>query len=187
LQERREADEAAGYPTYLKTRKLSALRLTRAVGHCYAYHNLFLFLRTEEVAPALVQDAYDQAVKNYELWRAASKQVLSESIRWAYAGLLHERGRSVEAAAMLEATRSGSALLWGAKGPGVELASRFSGDFQMILAYFHTARGDRDTALGYLREALKKDPQWVLRWMRESDDFWRLRKDPEFQELLKAQ
>lgn len=184
LRERREAEVSSGYRLFELSGEVSRLRLTRAVGHCYAHHNLYLFLRREGVEESLLQDAFDRAEHVYRVWRRAYEEKIPDSIRWAYAALLYEGGRGSEVARLLEETRGEGTLPHGPEGPTAAEAGRFQLGFQMLQAYFHTARRDHPTALAYLEAAHRSGGATVLGWIRESDDFWALRDDPRFQRLL---
>lgn len=187
LLERAESEEGSGHAAFAADGKREHLRPSQAVGHCYAHHNLYLFLRSEGIQGELLDDAFDRAEKTYRLWHLVFGKQLPESIRWPYAGLLYEVDRVADVRTLLEGTRVEEALPHGVEGPGLDEVERFQMGFQMLLAYFHTARGDQVTALGYLRSARRKGGPSLVEWMRESDDFWKMRNNPEFQALLRAE
>jgi hypothetical protein len=180
LRERRQGDEQSGYPRFQETGDASHLDVRRSVFHAYAYHNVFLFLRTESQPDELVHDALDRADAAYQAWIRQTPERLDPSLRWAYAGLLHDADRAMEAAEFLDSTGDGAAVPAGQEGPLPGEAERFTLGFQMLVAYFHAARGDAEGALAYLLAARRRDPAYVNDWVRRSDDFWTLRNHPEF-------
>jgi len=155
----------------------------RAVAHAYAYHNFFNDTGTTETSDALVAEAAARAEEVYQRYLGSSRRV-DEALRWAYAGLLHELDREAEAAAFLRRTGEASSWRWSAGGPPGSSAGVFTLGYQMLLAYYHTARGDADAAMDFLEAARRRDPVRVVQWARESDDFWRLRDDPRYQAFL---
>lgn len=183
LSEHARAEARSGYEDHPRDPEQAALDPRLAVAHCYAHHNIFLFLRTQEVAPALVTEAAVRAEQIYRSWIGEAAQV-DEGLRWAYAGLLHELGRGSDAEHFLARTAAGSSWQWSRGGPPAAAASRFELGFQMLLAYYHTARGDHDGALGFLEAAARREDPYVRAWAVESDDFYRLRDDPRFRRLF---
>lgn len=180
LTERRQADAATGYTRFREAGDEAQLRPQKAVFHAYAYHNIYLFLRTTAQPEALVHDALDRAEAVYQTWVQRSPGRLDPSLRWAYAALLHEADRAQDADDFLRRTASGAQVQAGPAGPGVGDADRFTLGFQMLSAYFHAARGDAEAALAYLLAARRRDAAYVTDWVHRSDDFWSLRSHPEF-------
>lgn len=180
LRERRESDEATGYLRFRASGERQHLNARKAVFHSYAHHNLYLFLRTSGQPDALVQDALERALAVYKTWLAGKRGRLDPGLRWAYAGLLHEADRAVEADEFLDRTADGAVVPAGPEGPSAAEAERFTLGFQMLVAYFHGAHGDHETALAYLLAARRRDAPYVNDWVRRSDDFWTLRENPEF-------
>ena len=102
-------------------------------------------------------------------------------MRWAYAGLLHDGDQAMGADEFLDRTTEGAVIRAAAEGPPAAQAGRYTLGFQMLVAYFHGARGEPEAAMAYLLAARRRDPAYVNDWVRRSDDFWTLRNHPEFQ------
>lgn len=185
LRERRRSHEDSGYGRWEATGDPKALRQERAVASAYAYHNIFLFLRTTDSPETLVHDALDRAERVYRTWIDHPAGSLDPSLRWAYAGLLHDADRPTEAEEFLRDTAEHAAVPAGPEGPRPGEAGRYTLGFQMLIAYFHAARGDAEAALAYLLEARRRDRAYVVDWVRRSDDFWSLRSHPEFLRLFR--
>lgn len=183
LEDRREADLGSRYSA-VRAGDEAELRPAFAVSDAYAYHNLYLFLRAEGVEPALLEDARRVALEHYAAWISPDVEAVKPSLRWAYGAMLFEADRPEAASEFLAKTKAAAAVSAGVEGPRVEDVGRYTVGFLMLAAYYHTARGDADAALAFLRAAADKNPRYVRRWAARSDDFWALRGDLRFKKLL---
>ncbi len=147
-----------------------------AIAHTYAYHNLYLFLRAEGIEGARLKEAEIRADKVYRRWLEGRKSP-TEDLRWPYVSFLYEVDRSDEVAPYLASTEGWA---FGEEGPGFSDVGKMGYGFQMLLAYFHCARGDFPLANHYLKAAYAQQPRATAKWVNQSDDFWMMRNDPEF-------
>lgn len=157
----------------------------RPMAATFGHHNLYLFLRAEGVAAELVDGAYARAVQAYQgtFQREARDPgyQVPWAVEWTYLALLFEGDRMDDARAFIEARFSPGLSL---EGPDPARAASLSVHQRMIAAYVHTARGDHDAALSFLKAASEDSPFYAQDWAVRSDDFAALKGDARFRALF---
>lgn len=132
-----------------------------------AYHNLFLFLKAQGREN---DEFFKKALKFYKKSNSSSLAKQKQENAILTAALYAAKGDEEKAAKLFEKANK----------------DKFGLDYSLQVAWatYHAAMGHTDETITALRAAYKESPESIMTWLRVGDDFFKIREQASFIQLL---